>query len=113
MPLGQVAFYGCNNSSLCFSLCLGSLILQLMYLTEMDRQLARGVILFHYLHSLSAKQIKDQLDESDTSVKPSYSTIKYWVREFKNGRTNLTTAASPGRPAEVTNSVYRRCWQAR
>lgn len=68
----------------------------------MDAKLARSIIQYYYLQGLSPKQIKDKIDESDTEINPSYSTVKYWVAEFKRGRQSTQDEARSGRPVEVS-----------
>ena len=64
----------------------------------------RYVIQYFHLKGLSPTNIKAELDSKLGEFAPSFTTIKYWVAEFKRGRTNCQDEHHSGRPNEVTIS---------
>ncbi|KYN30359.1 hypothetical protein ALC56_15335 [Trachymyrmex septentrionalis] len=60
----------------------------------------RYVIQYFYLKGLSPTNIKAELDSTLESA-PSFTTVKYWVAEFKRGRTNCEDEHRSDRPSEV------------
>ena len=62
----------------------------------------RYVIQYFYLKGLSPTSIKTELDSTLGESAPSFTTVKYWVAEFKRGRTSCQDEHRSGRPNEVT-----------
>ena len=62
----------------------------------------RYVIQYLHLKGLSPTNIKAELESTLGESAPSFTTIKYWVAEFKRGRTNCQDEHRSGRPNEVT-----------
>ena len=48
----------------------------------------RDVLQYFHLKGLSLTNIKAELDSTLRENAPSFTTIKYWVTEFKRGSTN-------------------------
>lgn len=63
----------------------------------------RYVIQYFNLKGLSPTNIKEELDSTLGESSPSFTTVKYWVAEFKRGRTNCQDEPRSGRPNEVTS----------
>ncbi|KYN38519.1 hypothetical protein ALC56_07096 [Trachymyrmex septentrionalis] len=61
----------------------------------------RYVIQYFHLKGLSPTNIKTELDSTLEESAPSFTTVKYWVAEFKRGRTNYEDEHRSGRPSEV------------
>lgn len=70
----------------------------------MDKAQIQSAIHYLYLKGLSATDIKKDMDQSLCESAPSYETVRFWVSEFKHGRTNVfdEERSSSGRPKEVT-----------
>ena len=71
----------------------------------------RAVIRYLYLKGKTDKEIHGQLADVYGSSAPSYVQVKFWVGEFKCGRTSLEDEARSGRPLDATDeemcySVY-------
>ena len=64
----------------------------------------RYVIQYFHLKGLSPTNIKAELDSTLGESAPSFTTIKYWVAEFKRDRTNCQTKHRSDRPNEVTTT---------
>ena len=64
----------------------------------------RYVIQYFHLKGLSPANIKAELDYTLGESAPSFTTIKYWVAEFKRGRTSCQDEHRSGRPNEVTTT---------
>ncbi|KAJ3662521.1 hypothetical protein Zmor_006866 [Zophobas morio] len=62
----------------------------------------RYVIQYFYLKGLSPTNIKAELDSTLGGSAPSFTTIKYSVAEFKQGRTSYQNEHRSGRPNDVT-----------
>jgi histone-lysine N-methyltransferase SETMAR len=62
----------------------------------------RYVFQYFHLKGLSPTNIKAELDSTLGESAPSFTTIKYWVAEFKRGRTSCQDEHRSGRPMEVT-----------
>lgn len=65
----------------------------------------RSVIKFFVLQGKSCKDIFDQLETTYQNDAPSLTTVKYWVREFKGGRTSVFDDPREGRPQEISDST--------
>ena len=62
----------------------------------------RAVIRYLYLKGKTDKEIHGELADVYGSPAPSYAQVKFWVVEFKHGRTSLEDEASCGRPLDAT-----------
>ena len=63
------------------------------------------VIQYSHLKGLSPTNIKAELDYTLGESSPSFTTIKYWVAEFKWGHTSCQDEHRRGRPSnEVTTT---------
>ncbi|GFV66668.1 mariner transposase [Trichonephila clavipes] len=62
----------------------------------------RYVIQYFHLKSLSPTNIKAELDSTLGESAPSFTTVKYWVTEFKRDRTSCQDEQRSGRSNEVT-----------
>ncbi|KYN42498.1 Histone-lysine N-methyltransferase SETMAR [Trachymyrmex septentrionalis] len=58
----------------------------------------RYVIQYFHLKGLSPTNIKAELDSTLEESAPSFTTVKYWVAEFKRGRTSCEDEHRSGRP---------------
>ena len=63
----------------------------------------RAVIRYLYLKGKTGKEIYSKLADVYGSSAPSYAQVKFWVGEFKRGRTSLEDEARSGRPLDATN----------
>ena len=63
----------------------------------------RAVIRYLYLKGKTGKEIHGELADVYGSSAPSYAHIKFWVGEFKRGRTSLEDEARSGRPLDATD----------
>ena len=63
----------------------------------------RAVIWYLYLKSKTGKEIHGGLTEVYGSSAPSYAQVKFWVGEFKCGRTSLEDETRSGRPLDATD----------
>ena len=61
----------------------------------------RAVIRYLYLKGKTGKEIHGEL--ADVCAAPSYTQVKFWVGEFKRGRTSLEDEARSGRPLYATD----------
>ncbi|KYN39707.1 hypothetical protein ALC56_05910 [Trachymyrmex septentrionalis] len=61
----------------------------------------RYVIQYFHLKGLSLTNIKAELDSTLEESTPSVTIVKYWVAEFKQGRTSCEDEYRSGRPSEV------------
>ena len=62
----------------------------------------RAVIRYLYLEGKTDKEIHGELADVYGSSAPSYAQVKFWVGEFKRGRTSLEDEARSGRPLDAT-----------
>ena len=62
-----------------------------------------AVIRYLYLKGKTGKEIHGELADVYGSSGPSYPQVKFWVGEFKRGRTSLEDKARSGRPLDVTD----------
>ena len=63
----------------------------------------RAVIRYLYLKGKTGKEIHGELADVYGSSVPSYAQVKFWVGEFKRGRTSLEDEARSGRPLDATD----------
>ena len=63
----------------------------------------RAVIRYLYLKGKTGKEIHGELAGVYGSSAPSYAQVKFWVGEFKSGRTSLEDEARSGRPLDATD----------
>ena len=63
----------------------------------------RAVIRFLYLKGKTGKEIHGELNDVYGSSAPSYAQVKFWVGEFKRGRTSLEDEDRSGRPLDATD----------
>ena len=63
----------------------------------------RAVDRYLYLKGKTGKEIYGELANVYESSSPSYAQVKFWVWEFKRGRTSLEDEARPGRPLDATD----------
>ena len=63
----------------------------------------RAVIRYLYLKGKPGKEIHGELADVYGSSAPAYSLVKFWVGEFKRGRTSLEDEARSGRPLDATD----------
>ena len=63
----------------------------------------RDVIRYLYLKGKTGKEIHGELADVYGSSAPSYAQVKFWVGEFKHGRTSLEDEARSGRPLDATD----------
>ena len=61
----------------------------------------RAVIRYLYLKGKTGKEIHRELANVYGSSAPSYAQVKFWVGEFKRGRTSLEYEARSGRPLDA------------
>ena len=62
----------------------------------------RAVIRYLYLKGKIGKEIHGELADVYGSSAPSYAQVKFWVGEFKRGRTSLEDEVRSGRPPDAT-----------
>ena len=63
----------------------------------------RAVMRYLYLKDKTGKEIHGELTDVYESSAPSYAQVKFWVGEFKRGRTSLEDEAMSGRPLDATD----------
>ena len=63
----------------------------------------RAVIRYLYLKGKTGKEIHGELADVYGSSAPSYAQVKFWVREFKRGRTSLENEVRSGCPLDTTD----------
>ena len=63
----------------------------------------RAVIRYLYLKGKTGKEIHGELADVCGSSAPSYAQVKFWVGEFRRGRTSLEDEARSGRPPDATD----------
>ncbi|XP_017482304.1 PREDICTED: putative uncharacterized protein FLJ37770 [Rhagoletis zephyria] len=68
----------------------------------MEKSGHRFVIQYFYLKGLSISNIKAEMDSTLAESAPSFTAVKYWVAEFKRGRSSCQDEHRSGRPNEVT-----------
>ena len=62
-----------------------------------------AVIRYLYLKGKTGKEIHSDLASVYRSSAPSYAEVKFWVGEFKRGRTSLEDEARSGCPLDATD----------
>ena len=62
-----------------------------------------AVIRYLYLKGKTCKEIHGELADVYGSSAPSYAQVKFWVGEFKCGRTSFEDEARSGRPLDATD----------
>ena len=71
----------------------------------------RAVIRYLYLKGKTGKEIHGELGDVYGSSAPSYARVKFWVGEFKRGRTSLEDEARSGRPLDATDEeMCKKVW---
>ena len=65
-----------------------------------------AVIRYLYLKDKTGKGIHGKLADVYGTSAPSYAQVKFWVGEFKRGRTSLENEARSGRPLDATDKEY-------
>ena len=63
----------------------------------------RAVIRYLYLKGKTSKEINSELANVYGSSAPSYAQVKFWVGEFKRGRTSLEDEVRTGHPLDATD----------
>ena len=63
----------------------------------------RAVIRYLYLKDKTGKETHAELADVYESSAPSYAQVKFWVGEFKRGRTSLEDEARSGSPLDATD----------
>ena len=63
----------------------------------------RAIIRYLYWKGKTDKEIHGELADVYGSSASSYAQVKFWVREFKRGRTSLEDEARSGRPLDATD----------
>ena len=63
----------------------------------------RAIIWYLYLKGKIGKEIRGELADVYGSSAPSYAQVKFWVGEFKRGRTSLEDEAGSGCPLDATD----------
>lgn len=69
----------------------------------MDKNEFRAVIKHFWMDGKTATEIRDILQKVHGTSTPSFSTISFWVSEFKRGRTSTKDEPRSGRPKTATN----------
>ena len=63
----------------------------------------RAIIRYLYLKGKTGQKIHCELNSVYGSSAPSYAQVKFWVGEFKYGRTSLEDKTRSGRPSDATD----------
>ena len=63
----------------------------------------RAVIRYLYLKGKTGQEKHCESTNVYGSSAPSYAPVKFWVREFKCGRTSLEDETMSGRPSDATD----------
>ena len=63
----------------------------------------RALIRYLYLKEKTGQEIHCELTNVYGSSAPSYAQVKFWVGEFKRGRTSLKDETRSGRPSDATD----------
>lgn len=75
---------------------------QLSAFLKMEKVEYRAVIKFLTKEGIAPGEINERLQVVYGTNAPSYSTVKFWARQFKCGRESLDDDPRSGRPVEVT-----------
>ena len=71
----------------------------------------RAVIRYLYLKGKTGKEIHGELADVYGSSAPAYAQVKFWVGEFKCGRTSVEDEARSGRPLDAINEeMCKKVW---
>ena len=62
-----------------------------------------AVIRYLYSKGKTGKEIHGEIADVYGFSAPSYAQVKFWVREFKRGRTSLEDEARSGHPLDATD----------
>ena len=68
----------------------------------------RAVVRCLYLKDKAGKEIHGELADVYGSSAPSYAHVKFWVGEFKRGRTSLEDEARSGCPLDATKEMFKK-----
>ena len=80
--------------------------------SKMDREQFRTLIKHHRLRKFSATQVKVEFHGIYWSSSPSFSTISFWISEFKRGRTSINDEPRSGRPkTETTEENVKKVYE--
>src|SRR4051794_10580752 len=71
----------------------------------------RSAIKLLVLQDKNYQEIVVQLQSTYKLDAPSLTTIKYWIREFKSGRTSVFDDERQGRSQEISDSVDEKLSQ--
>ena len=78
-----------------------SIVNSLSEFANTEKIVHRFVTQYIHLKGVSPTNTKSELDSTLGESAPSFTTIKYWVAEFKRGRTSCQDEHRSGRPNEV------------
>ena len=71
----------------------------------------RAVIRYLYLKGKAGKEIHGELADVYAFPAPSYAQVKFWVGEFKRGRTSLEDEVRSGRPLDAPDEeMCKKFW---
>ena len=68
----------------------------------------RAVIRYLYLKGKTGKEIHGELADVYGSSAPSYAQVKFWVGEFKRGKTSLEDEARSGCPLDADKEMCKK-----
>ena len=68
----------------------------------------RAVIRYLYLKGKTGKEIHGELADVYGSSAPSYAQVKFWLGEFKRGRTSSEDEARSGCPLDATDEMCKK-----
>ena len=67
-----------------------------------------AVIRYLYLKDKTDKEIHGELADVYGTSAPSYAQVKFWIGEFKRGRTSQEDEARSGRPLDATDEMCKK-----